>query len=62
MSGFTIAFTHSHPNNAINDDVKGNLAAVRYIRYADDFIMMMRDEERADELKTELADFIDSGT
>jgi len=31
---------------------------VRYIRYADDFIVLMRDAERAAELKKELADFI----
>ncbi len=37
---------------------KGELISVRYIRYADDFIVLMRDAERAAELKKELADFI----
>jgi len=37
---------------------KGELVAVRYIRYADDFIVMMRDGEKAEALKRELADFI----
>jgi group II intron reverse transcriptase/maturase len=37
---------------------RGELISVRYIRYADDFIVMMRDGERAEELKKELADFI----
>ena len=31
---------------------------MRYIRYADDFIVLLRDGERADELKRELADYI----
>ena len=33
-------------------------AAVRYIRYADDFIVLMRDGEGAEQLKRELAEFI----
>ena len=37
---------------------KGELVSVRYIRFADDFIVMMRDGEKAEELKRELADFI----
>jgi RNA-directed DNA polymerase len=37
---------------------KGELVAVRYIRYADDWIVLMRDSEKAEELKRELADFI----
>ena len=37
---------------------KGELISVRYIRYADDFVVLMRDAERAAELKKELADFI----
>lgn len=35
----------------------GELVAVRYIRYADDFIVMLREGERAEELKRELTDF-----
>lgn len=37
---------------------KGEFVAVRYIRYADDFIVLLRDSEKAEELKQELADFI----
>lgn len=37
---------------------KGELVSVRYIRYADDFIVLMRDKERAAELKKALADFV----
>lgn len=37
---------------------KGELVAVRYLRYADDWIVLMRDGERAEGLKRELADFI----
>jgi len=38
---------------------KGELVSVRYIRYCDDFIVMLRDQQRADELKTELTAYID---
>jgi RNA-directed DNA polymerase len=37
---------------------KGELVAVRFIRYADDFVVLMRDGERAEELKQELVEFI----
>lgn len=37
---------------------KGELVAVRYVRYADDFVVLMREGERAEELKSELANFI----
>jgi len=37
---------------------QGELVSVRYIRYCDDWIVLMRDEERAEALKQELADFI----
>ncbi|MBU0491239.1 MAG: group II intron reverse transcriptase/maturase [Chloroflexi bacterium] len=37
---------------------KGVLAAVRYIRYGDDFIVLMRREDCAVDLKQELAEFI----
>lgn len=37
---------------------KGKLVAVRYIRYADDFIVMLRDGDEAEVLKRELAEFI----
>lgn len=37
---------------------RGELAAVRYIRYADDFIILMRRSEYAETLKAELADFV----
>lgn len=37
---------------------KGELVAVRYIRYADDFIVLVRDGERAQDLKQELAGFV----
>ena len=37
---------------------KGVLAAVRYIRFADDFIALMRRSECAEALKQELAEFI----
>jgi hypothetical protein len=37
---------------------KGELVSVRYVRYADDWIVLMRDGERAEGLKQELADFI----
>ena len=37
---------------------KGELVAVRYIRYADDFIVLLRDGERAEELKRELTEYI----
>lgn len=37
---------------------KGEFVAVRYIRYADDFIVLIRDGEKAETLKQELADFI----
>jgi len=37
---------------------KGELVSVRYIRYCDDFIVMMRDNERAKSLKEELAEYI----
>lgn len=34
---------------------KGELVSVHYIRYCDDFIVMLRDEDRAEDLKRELA-------
>ena len=37
---------------------KGELVAVRFIRYADDFVVLMRDGERAEELKQEMTGFI----
>lgn len=37
---------------------EGGIGFVRYIRYADDFIVMVRDSEKAEALKRELADFI----
>jgi group II intron reverse transcriptase/maturase len=37
---------------------QGKLAAVRYIRYADDFIVLMRRADRAQVLKAELAEFV----
>jgi RNA-directed DNA polymerase len=37
---------------------KGELASVRYIRYADDFVVLTRDGEWAETLKQELAEFI----
>ena len=37
---------------------KGEIAFVRYIRFADDFVVLTRHDERAEELKEELADFI----
>jgi hypothetical protein len=37
---------------------KGELVSVRYIRFADDWAVLMRDGERAEDLKRELADFI----
>lgn len=37
---------------------KGELVSVRYIRYCDDFIVLLRDEERAAELKSELAQYL----
>jgi RNA-directed DNA polymerase len=37
---------------------KGELVSVRNIRYCDDFIVMLRDGERAKELKRELAEYI----
>jgi group II intron reverse transcriptase/maturase len=37
---------------------KGELVAVRYIRYADDFIVMLRDGDRAEELKQEMTEYI----
>jgi RNA-directed DNA polymerase len=38
---------------------KGEFVSVRYIRYCDDFIVMLRDSERAPQLKEELAQYID---
>lgn len=38
---------------------KGELVSVRYIRYCDDFIVMLRDSEKATQLKEELAQYID---
>lgn len=37
---------------------RGKFVSVRYIRYADDFIVLMRDGEKAAELKKELTEFI----
>ena len=37
---------------------EGGIGFARYIRYADDFIVMMRDSEKAEKLKRELTDFI----
>ena len=36
----------------------GEIGFVRYIRYCDDFIVLTRDGEKAEELKRELADFM----
>lgn len=38
---------------------KGEFVSVRYIRYCDDFIVMLRDEEKAEDLKRELALYLD---
>lgn len=38
---------------------RGEFVSVRYLRYADDFIAMLRRSERAEELKKELAEYID---
>jgi len=38
---------------------KGELVSVRYIRYCDDFIVMLRDEDKAEALKSELALYLD---
>ncbi len=37
---------------------RGEFVSVRYIRYADDFIVLLRDGEKAAELKKELTEFI----
>jgi RNA-directed DNA polymerase len=37
---------------------RGEIAAVRYIRYADDFVVLLRDAEHAETLKREMTDFI----
>jgi hypothetical protein len=37
---------------------KGEIAYVRYVRYADDFVVMLREGEDAETLKRELTDFI----
>jgi group II intron reverse transcriptase/maturase len=37
---------------------RGEIAAVRYIRYADDFVVLLRDGEHAEKLKQEMTDFI----
>lgn len=39
---------------------KGQMVSVRFIRYADDFVVLMRDGEHAEALKQELAEFIRS--
>jgi hypothetical protein len=46
------------PHQRMNRRRKGELVAVRYIRYADDFVVLLRDGEWAETLKRELADFI----
>jgi RNA-directed DNA polymerase len=46
------------PHQRMNRRRKGEMVAVRYIRYADDFIVLLRDGEWAETLKQELADFI----
>ena len=38
---------------------QGELVSVRYIRYCDDFIVMLRDSEQALQLKEELAQYLD---
>jgi len=38
---------------------QGELVSVRYIRYCDDFIVMLRDGDRAEALKQELATYLD---
>ena len=38
---------------------KGELAAVRYVRFADDFVVLMRRSDCAETLKQELTEFID---
>jgi RNA-directed DNA polymerase len=47
-----------HPSTRYLKRRKGELVSVRYIRYADDFVVMLRDGEWAETLKRELADFI----
>ena len=37
---------------------RGEIAAVRHIRYADDFVVLLRDAEHAETLKREMTDFI----
>jgi len=37
---------------------QGQIGFARYIRYADDFIVLLRNGEKAEELKRELADFV----
>ncbi len=37
---------------------RGEMVSVRYIRYADDFVVLMRDGDKAERLKSELAYFI----
>lgn len=51
-------FHDINPSTRFQRRKKGQLVSVRYIRYADDFIVLVRDGERAAELKTELADYI----
>ena len=51
-------FHTMHPSTRCLKRRKGELVSVRYIRYADDFIVMLRDGEWAETLKRELADFI----
>ena len=45
------------PHQRMNRRRKGEMVAVRYIRYADDFIVLLRDGKWAETLKRELADF-----
>lgn len=49
------------PYQRMNRRRKGELVAVRYVRYADDFVVLLRDGEWAETLKRELADFIHQG-
>ncbi|MBN1138381.1 MAG: HNH endonuclease, partial [Anaerolineae bacterium] len=50
---------HAIPNDErYRRRLKGEFVSVRYIRYADDFIVLVRDGEGADGLKRELAEFI----
>lgn len=52
-------FLRLSPGQRYHKRRKGELAAVRYIRFADDFVVLMRRSDCAETLKQELAEFID---